>query len=227
VDDRVDATPGVGRWAALGGVVYVVLFVVGNLLMFAGTPSGDDAPAKVRAFYSDSGHRDRIGIGWVVAGLGIFAFLWFLAALRDAVRRTDGGGALTALTTIGGAIYAALALAAVALDSAVRTMSDDTYRHRVFPEVIHAADDAGYVIHATGGAGLAAMLTASSLGLMRARIWPRWVGWFGIVAAIAALASIFFLPILLWLLFIAVASLLLYARGDAGSRDAVGASASR
>ena len=58
------------RWASLAGLVYVVLFVIGSLLMFDG-PSGDDPPAKFKAFYGDAGHRDRINVGWVLAGLGL------------------------------------------------------------------------------------------------------------------------------------------------------------
>src|SRR4051794_37020244 len=138
------AGSGLSRWGALGGVAYVVLFAVGVILVFNGEPDSDSAPAKVIAFYSDSGHRDRINIGWVVAGLGIFFFLWFVGALRQTVRRLEGGdGFLTALTTIGGTVYATLTLASLAVNTAIRTMSDDTYRHQVFPELIHAADDAG------------------------------------------------------------------------------------
>jgi hypothetical protein len=34
------------------------------------------------------------------------------------------------VTTIGGAIYATLAFAALALNAGIRTMSDDTFHHR-------------------------------------------------------------------------------------------------
>jgi hypothetical protein len=149
------STAGLARWAALGGIVYVVLFVIGVIVMFDGEPNGDASPARVIAYYSDSGHRNKIMFGWLIAGLGIFAFLWFLSSLRRAVRRWEGeDGFLTALTTIGGAIYATLAFAAIALNVGIRTMSDDTYHHTVFPGLIHAADDASYVMHATGGAGV-------------------------------------------------------------------------
>ena len=79
---RSDA--GIQRWAALAGVAYVVLFVVGVILIYNGAPDSSSAPAKVIAYYSDSGHRDRVNIGWVLAGLGVFFFLWFLSALRQA-----------------------------------------------------------------------------------------------------------------------------------------------
>jgi hypothetical protein len=195
---------GIARWASLGGIAYVVLFVIGTILLFSGPPASDASPAKVIAYYADSGHRNKIMFGWLVAGLGVFFFLWFLSSLRQAVRRAEGGdGFLTGLTTIGGVIYATLAFAALALNAGIRTMSDDTYHHTVYPGLIHAADDAGYVMHATGGAGAAAMIIAATLALMRARLIPTWAGWVGIVLGILALASIIFFPqaaIGIWLL---------------------------
>jgi hypothetical protein len=208
------SSAGLARWASLGGILYVVLFVIGTILLFSGSPNGDASPAKVIAYYSDSGHRDRIDIGWLVSGLGVFFFLWFLSSLRRMVRRHEGeDGFLTALTTIGGVVYGSLALVALGLNAGVRTMSDDTYHHQVFPGLIHAANDAGYVIHATGGAGASAMIIAASLAAMRAGVVRSWVGWLGVVAGILALVSIFFFPqaaIGLWIL---VVSGLMFFRG--------------
>src|SRR6266566_655729 len=136
------SSAGLARWASLGGILYVVLFVIGTILLFSGSPNGDASPAKVIAYYSDSGHRDRINIGWLVSGLGVFFFLWFLSSLRRTVRRHEGeDGFLTALTTIGGVVYATLAFAALGLNAGIRTMSDDTYHHQVFPGLIHAVND--------------------------------------------------------------------------------------
>jgi hypothetical protein len=74
----------------------------------------------------------------------------------------------------------------------IRTISDDTYRHTVYPRLIHAADDAGYILHATGGAGASSMIIAASLAGMRAAAVPKWAGWLGVVAGILAIASILF-----------------------------------
>jgi hypothetical protein len=214
------SSAGIARWAALGGIVYVVLFIVGTILLFSGAPDGDAPPAKVIAWYSDSGHRDRVAFGWVVAGLGVFFFLWFLSSLRRTVRRHEGeDGFLTALTTIGGAVYATLALAALAVNQGIRTMSDDTYRHQVFPGLIHAANDASYILHASGGAGASAMIIAASLAAMRAAAVRTWVGWLGIVAGILALGSIAFFPqaaIGIWIL---VVSGGMFIRGGRGERQ--------
>ena len=144
--------------------------------MFSNTPMGDDPPSKVIAYFGDSGHRHRIEIAWVVAGLGFLFFLFFVAALREAVARLEGDGVLATLAAIGGAIYAALGLAAFSLEAGVRTMSDDTFHHQVFPEVIHAADDASWMIHAAGGAGLAVMIVAVSIAFIRSAAMPSWLG---------------------------------------------------
>lgn len=210
------------RWAALGGVAYVVLFVVGSIVMFGGTPSGDAAPARVIAYYADSGHRTRIGIGWILIGLGLFFFLWFLGALRQAVRRLDGDGLLTSVTTIGGSVYAALVFAAIAVNMGVWTMSDDTYRHQVDPPLMHAAGDVGYVLHATGGAAVGAMMIAASLAFVRSPAVPPWAAWLGVAAGIVALASVLFFPqvaIALWILI--VGALLFWRRAPATGAPAV------
>src|SRR5436190_960364 len=166
---------GFARWAALSGAVYVLLFVVGTIVLFSGAKGGDDPPATVIKWYSDSGHRDRVNFGWILIGLSIFFLLWFIAALRRAVNAGDPDGILTSVVTIGGSIYAALALVAVALNDGIRTMSDDTFQHRVYPELIHAADDAGWVIHASGAAGLAAMIIAASYVFFPQFLFLLWI----------------------------------------------------
>jgi hypothetical protein len=211
-------TRSIARWTALAGAVYVVLFVVGTIVLFSGSPGGDATPLKVIRWYSDSGHRDRINLGWILIGLALFFFLWFVATVRRAVMSVDAEGILTAVVGIGGAVYAAVAFASVALNAGIRTMSDDTYRHQVFPELIHAADDAGYVMHASGAAALGAMIIAMSLAFMWGAVWPRWAGWLGVVVGILAIGAIFFFTQFIFLLWILVVSVLMFLRGVPAAR---------
>jgi hypothetical protein len=205
---------GLVRWAPLGGVAFVVLFVIGTILLFSGAPSGDDPPAKYTAWFADSGHRHRIDVGWILIGLGVFFLFWFIASLRRAVSGVDVDGFLTSIVTIGGTIYSALALTAVALNQAIRTMNDDTFQHRIFPELIHAADDAGWVIHASGAAGMAAMIIATAVAFMSRGVWPRWAGWGSVAVGILSLASVAFFPQFLWLLWILIVSVVLFLRPE-------------
>jgi hypothetical protein len=204
---------GLSRWGALAGVAYVVLFAIGVIMIFGSSPDSSSAPAKIMDYYSKGSHRTTMNIGWLLGGLGILAFMCFVIALRQAVRRVEGDdGFLTGLVTIGGGVYATLALAALSINVAVRTMSDDTYHHQVFPGLIHAADDAAWILHASGGAGAAALVIAASVAAMRAGAVARWLGWVGIVAGILSLALLLFFPWFIFALWVLFASIGLFMR---------------
>jgi hypothetical protein len=201
---------GIERWAGLGGIAYVVLFIVGAVLAFGGTPDSSDPPAKFVSYFGDSGHRDKIALGWALVVLGVFFLVLFLSALRQVLRAIDGDGFLTTLATIGGAVYATLTLAGISIYTAIATMSEDSFRHQVYPGIINAGGGAGYVAHASGGAGAAAMMIAASLAASRAALIPRWAGIVGIVFGVLALGSIFFFPQALIAIWILVAAWLVF-----------------
>jgi hypothetical protein len=211
---------GLERWAALGGVAYVILFIVGVIVLSSGQPDSDAPPAKVQAYFADSGHRDKVGIGWIIVVLGLFCFLWFLAALRQTLLRLEPDGFLTAVASIGGIVYAGLAFAGISVEMAIFTMSDDTYRHTVYPGLIHAANDTGYVLHAAGGIGAGTMMIGASLVAFRAGAVARWLGWVGVGAGVLALASIVFFPMILIALWLLVASVGLFLRSGQGAQSA-------
>ena len=48
------------RWAALGGVLYVVLFIIGTILLYSGSPNSSSSPGRVIAWYSSSAIDFRI-----------------------------------------------------------------------------------------------------------------------------------------------------------------------
>jgi hypothetical protein len=218
----VTAAPDRGRgarWASLGGIVYVVLFIVGSIVALDG-PTSDEPPAKFISYYGDSGHRDRISVGWVLAMLGVLCFLWFLARLRESVV-TFGNSFLSTLVLIGGVFYALTTAVGFSIWMAISTMSDDTYLHAVFPPLIHAASDAGYIIHSAGGVGAATMIVAASLAALRAGRVAGWVGWTGIVLGVIGLFSILFFPqlaIAIWL--VAASVFLLRERPVQGAQSA-------
>ena len=203
------------RWAALGGIAYVVLFVIATLVAHGGTPGSSASPAKVVSYYQSGSHRDKIALGWFLAILGVFFFIWFLAALRQAVRRLAGDGVLGMVTTIGGGIYATLTLVAFSIYAGVRTMSDDTYKlpdgHRaVDPLLIHAADDVWYVMHSAGGVAAGAMIIAASLATLASARMPRWAAWLGVLAGISGIISIFLIPWFVIAAWLVIASVIVF-----------------
>ena len=209
------ASRGLRLWSSLSGLVFVVLVVVGSALLFDGP--GDGSPAKMSAWYGSSSNRMHVNFGWILTGLGLFALIWFVAALRERVRESEQaspeqGTFLSTIVLVGGTVYVAVAMAGIAIADGIKTMSDDTYHHQVYSGVIHAAGDASYILVATAGAAMAALIFATSIAVRRYAILPRWVSWFGFVAGVAAIFSLIFFTMLFWLLWVAVASVALFLR---------------
>src|SRR3954453_2529566 len=214
------ASRGLRLWSSLTGLVFVVLAVVGSALLFDG-PS-DSSPAKMTSWYTSSSNRAHVNIGWILTGLGLFALIWFVAALRERVRESEQaspeqGTFLSTIVLVGGTVYVAVAMPGIAIADGIRTMRDDTYQHQVYSGVIHAANDATYIMVVTGGAAMAALIFATAIAVRRYAILPRWVGWFGFAAGVAAIASIMFFTMLFWLLWIAVASVTLFLQSRPGA----------
>jgi hypothetical protein len=208
-------------WSSLGGVAFTVLAVVGAIFLYDG-PQGS-SPAKMTAWYSSSGNRAHINIGWVLVGLGLLCLIWFIAGVRERVAVAEQADApnasfLSSLVTIGGTVFVAAGVCQIGIAAGIKTMSDDTYHHQVYGGLIHAAGDASYIILAGSGIAMASMIFALALAIFAFGLLPRWVGWFGVVAGVAAIFSLFFFTMLVWLLWIAVASVLLYVRSSSPVR---------
>lgn len=211
---------GLRVWASLGGLVFVVLAVLGSIFLFDG-PTGS-SPAKMAAWYGKASNQDHVHIGWILTGLGLFSLIWFVAAVRERVRESERanpeeGAFLSTIVLAGGTVYVAVAMAGIALTDAIKTMSDDTYQHQVYSGVVHAANDATYLMVTTGGAAIASLIFAVSVAARRYAILPSWASWFGFVAGVAAIFSIFFFTMLVWLLWVAVASFLLFQSSRTGA----------
>lgn len=207
------ASRGLRLWSSLTGLVFVVLAVVGSALLFDGPSSS--SPAKMTSWYQSSSNRMHVNIGWILTGLGLFALIWFVATLRERVRESEQaspeeGTFLSTLVLVGGTVYVAVAMAGIAVADGIKSMSDDTYQHQVYSGVIHAANDASYILVATAGVAMAALIFATSIAVRRYAFLPRWVGWFGFVAGVAAIFSVIFFTMLVWLLWLAVASVSLF-----------------
>jgi hypothetical protein len=199
------------RWSLLGGAVYVVLFIVGSILAFSGQPDTSKSQAKVIAYWKVSSHRDKVNFGWLLVGIGVLFFIWFVAALRQRIRDADSGF-LSNLVLVGGAVYATTTMAAFSIEAGIKTMSDDTFQHTVYPELIHAADDAGWLVHAGGAVGIATLIVATSVASMRLGRIGRGLGITSIVAGVLSLGAIAFFPAFIIALWILITSIVMFVR---------------
>ena len=205
-------------WSSLGGIAFAVLAVVGAILWYDGPQ--DSSPAKMTAWYSSSGNRTHINIGWLLTGLALLFLIWFVASVRERVAAAEQaeGTFLSTVVTIGGTVFVAAGVCQIGIAAGIKTMSDDTYHHQVYSGLIHAAGDASYIILAGSGVAMGSMIFAISVAALSYGVLPRWAGWFGVVAGVAAILSIFFFTMLVWLLWIAATSVTLYMRSPATAR---------
>jgi hypothetical protein len=177
------------RWAPAAAVTYVALFVAAYLLTAKG-PCGTGCFARttderVVGFYEDSANRWRVGIAYLLLGVALAAFLWFLARLHAAVTEIDGGRDMLArLVLLGGSVYAALEAAGIAAYAAVATgpgLVTDEEHYRVDAAVVRAAGDISWMLRSLGMIAAAILALAAALAVRRAG--RRRLGALGIVLA--------------------------------------------
>ena len=200
------------RWAALSGIVFVVLMLTGAYFVID-VPAPDASTQEIAGYLADSGNHTRNIVGaylWVLGGL---AFLGFVAGLRAVLRRAEGDpGTLSSLVFGAGVVFtavwsvSAVALAAVAysVGLAGAPVSD--------PDLVRILPQLGSLLLLLGGgfAGILLVLATSML-ILRTRVLQRWLAWFGILVAIALVFDVTYvniLPLVAWVLFTSITLLM-------------------
>lgn len=196
------------RWAPIGGLAFIVLFVVGMLLY--STPDVDNTPERIRSFYDDKGNRaEQIIAGYLLVLSGVF-FLWFLGSLRARLQEVEGGqGRLTSIMFASGIVFVAMLMSAAACFMFVAgeiTFADAP----VDPEIERVLPDFGFAFLTVAGAFAAiAMIDAASVLIIRTGVMPNWIGWLGFVVALALLIGALVFPMAALLVWVGVVSLAL------------------
>jgi hypothetical protein len=193
------------RWSALAGVLFVALFIVALAL----TGNTGDNPSEVQQWYADDGNQTKAIVAWFIWVASALAFLSFLGTLRDMLVRAEGGpGTLSALVFGPGLVFTGLYVAAVSLFAAPAALADDS-DFKLDANTAQMSNDAGYFL-LVGGVMVASILVLSaSTAALRTGILPAWLGWIGLIVAVAMLFAIFFVPILVFVGWVLVVSLVM------------------
>ena len=194
------------RWSALSGILFVALFVIGLVV----TGESGDTPAEVREFYVEN--EGRIFTGFFILLASVLALLWFVATLRSLLARAEGEPRTwTALGFAGGVVTAALLAASAAVFAAPAEVADEDGA-ALSASAADILDTASYFV-ATSGISIGALLVfATSLVALRTRILPVWLAWVGFVVAAITLAAPAFLPVIVFLAWVLVVSVVLLVR---------------
>ena len=179
---------------ALGGVLFVALFisglVLGGALSSAPFPMPGASPQEVARYYDEN--RTAVLAAGSLQALSSLALLVLSSSVTAFVRRTAGGrGALPALTTGGGLSAAALLLASALLGFVLALAQGG-----LGLDLVGVLRQMNFL---TGGtlhvAALGLFVGAASIAARRTKALPSWISGLGIVAAALAILS---LASLLW-----------------------------
>jgi hypothetical protein len=151
------------RFAALSGIVFAVLVLVGSFL--PGTPPKvTDKAGKIANFYLDN-HRGGL-IGVFLISLGIVALLWFIGALSSAMR--NAGEARLAGTALGAAVAT---IAVAGINGVITTaLLFDVPRDR---QLVHTLYVIAVVASTLIGFPAGAWVAATAIVAWRTRFLPR------------------------------------------------------
>ena len=193
---------------SLTGVLFVVLVLVAFIPLGGDTPDGDAPAREVVSFYTDNDTREIIAS--VVLALSAVALLFFAATVRDRFRAVaSAGSALPSFALGAGAVAAGGFLAAAGLHF---TLAD--YAGDILPAAAQALNAIDSDFFIPFSAGIAALVLAISLLAIRTRLLPPWLGWVGVVLFIVSFTPVGFVAFGLSGIWIIVASVMLYLRGE-------------
>ncbi|MDX1616629.1 MAG: hypothetical protein R3300_20140 [Candidatus Promineifilaceae bacterium] len=207
----------VGKLAPLSGIIMVVLWLAGIVLIpggFSYTLTPDQA---WQAFSANPG---RVQAGALLAGwYSVVFFIAFAGSVFDALRRAEAKEGPFAAIGFGGAVVSAFAFAAangllwMAGNRAGRP-GGVSVEYAVVMNDLYSALLANVL-----SVGLAAFLGGSGIAALRTRTFPAWLGWVSVVFGVGLLSPIHWIFEGLFTIWVIVVSLLIYKRNQGFERE--------
>jgi len=163
--------------AAIGGVVFSVLFLLHHVLQGSG-PAGSST-AEVVSY--NVAHRGALLGSEVALGLGLLAFIAFLAPLTVVIWRAGCETVATALVVAGG-VFLALGFMSVAAETALVDVADQGQPGAV--DALNQLQGRTPVVWA-----VTALAVITALAILRTGLLWRWLGIGGLVLSGAFLLA--------------------------------------
>jgi hypothetical protein len=187
--------PGWDRMAAVAGMGFVVVFVVGQYIAPSLVWPEEQVGGVQGTFYVN--YEGRLLAQAILFGLASALFLVFLGGLRGVLARADGQEPrLASVVVAAGAVTTGLVLLQAAVLVALITLRDNELGVRAQGSA-WAARALFYLEGAIGDLALfpfAVFLATAAAALLRTGTLPRWLGWvglaFGLLVGALAVGSI-------------------------------------
>ena len=196
------------RLAPLTGVAAGVFFVVG---FFSGTEPANSSSSPLKVVHYYALHGSEIETSSVLIGIGLILLVLFAASLRAYLRQAAGAEGLGAMVLAGASIAAAAGLLAVAVEYSLA--------HNLLhltPSTVQAANVIAQEVFVPVLGGILLVTLGSFLAILRGASLPSWLGWFALlIAVVSAVPPIGFAAFLAFVVWMLIASVLMYLRTDA------------
>lgn len=165
------------RWAPLSGVLTVILWIVGVMLITHNNPKDHATDEQILAWYRDNSNWVLLG-GWLFM-LGCVAFLWFAVILRE--RFEDAGAPRTATrVAFGGAVAAVVFGITIPLTEVAAAINKDDISAATAGAAHRLSD--GFFVGAE--MALIPVFLAGAVAILASRVLPKWWAWLMILVAI-------------------------------------------
>ena len=169
-------------WHAAAGVAGIGLLFIA-LFLPGPPPRSSESVADLTRVLVDK--RGVLLAGMWIAGLGGAAFLWFLGALHDHLRRHDAEREAT-VAVAGGIVAVVLIWTGMSMSSALAL----GLTHARDDALIRAGTDLGNILIELSKFGLAVLIAVTALAGRRRSSMPRWAVRCGIAASVVVVASV-------------------------------------
>jgi hypothetical protein len=164
----------------LTGILFVVLFIVA-FVVSGETPDVDDSAQTVKSFYVDNDSDQQIAAG--LLALGCVSYLFFLGALRRALRAAAGDeGGLSTVALLGGLMIVVGASIFAGIGFTLGDAADDLPASAVL--ALNALNSDLFFPVAVG---TAVFNLGLALAVLRHGGLPRPLGWLALVVGIVGL----------------------------------------
>jgi hypothetical protein len=169
------------RYAALGGIWFVVLNVIGAFLPGA-PPKTTDSALKIAKYFHD--HQRGIRVGTLLLGLGLIGLFWWFGSLwRHMVDAEDGRPRMAVVALLGLGVAAGLALMSGVVSSTVALQLTSLGTGVKFFYIM------SLVLLSAAGFGIVTHIAAVTALSYRTGMFASWVNVIGWIAALLFLIS--------------------------------------
>jgi hypothetical protein len=196
--------------APLTGVAFVVL-VVAAFIVGGESPGTDDSVAEIVDYYKDK--EGRTFLATALLAWGAIAFVFFVGVLRNVLRSAGEATAWLSAVAFGGGLIAAAGMLSFAGFGFALADTADT-ASPVATQAVHILSSDFFFLLA---GGIAVLLIATGITVIRSGVLPVWLGWVALLLGIAAATPGGFFAFLLFLVWTLIVSVMLWRAAPAAS----------